>query len=216
VSETARSSSTQADVRQLGASRSETTVPEVQELHHIRKYNNNNNNKGNGILEQPGEDKRLRVKAKQSLRNIFHRRTPKKKPLQSEKQDSKRSSIAGSILAQRMKKSVNVSKVSIARQLEIKPEIKDDFVTAAKSTEISGREVGRRAALSALESVPPELLPSVNPNHQHDATKIIHKILDRIISMGENSGGRLRGLEVAEVWSLIWKSNARLLTSWTI
>ncbi|KAG9205554.1 hypothetical protein G6514_008196 [Epicoccum nigrum] len=97
-----------------------------------------------------------------------------------------------------MKKSVNVSKVSIARQFEIKPEIKDDFVTAAKSTEISGREVGRRAALSALESVPPELLPSVNPNHQHDATKIIHKILDRVISMGENSGDRLRGLEAAE------------------
>ena len=57
----------------------------------------------------------------------------------------------------------------------------------------------RQAALSALESIPPELLPSVNPNTQHGATKVIHKILDHVISMGEDSGDRLRGLEVAEV-----------------
>jgi hypothetical protein len=200
LSDIAQSPSPQADVGQQGASRLEATAPEVQDLHYIRKYND----RGNEILEQPGEDKRLRVKAKRSLRNIFHRRTPKKKPLPSEKRDSKRSSIAGSILAQRMKKSANISKVSIARQFETKPAIKDDFVSAAKSTDVSGKEVDRRAALSALESVPPELLPSVNSDPQHDATKVIHNILDRVISMGEDSGDRLRGLEVAEVWLLIW------------
>jgi hypothetical protein len=103
-----------------------------------------------------------------------------------------------------MKKSANISRVSIARQFETKHETKDDFVTAAKSTEISGKELDRQAALSALESVPPELLPSVNHNTQHGATKVIHKILDHVISMGEDSGDRLRGLEVAEVWLLIW------------
>ena len=200
LSDIARSSSPQADVGQLGASGLEATAPEVQDLHHIRKYNDS----GKEILEQPGEDKRLRVKAKRSLRNIFHRLTPKKKPSPSDKHDSKRSSIAGSILVQRMKKSANISRVSIARQSETMPEIKGDFVTAAKSTEILGKEIDRQAALSALESVPPELLPSVNHNPQHGATKVIHKILDHVISMGVDSGDRLRGLEVAEVWLLMW------------
>lgn len=102
-------------------------------------------------------------------------------------------------MAQRMKKSANISRVSIARQFETKPEFEDNFATAAENTEISGKEVDRQAALSALESIPPELLPSVNPNTQHGATKVIHKILDHVISMGEDSGDRLRGLEVAEV-----------------
>ncbi|KAF3002646.1 hypothetical protein E8E13_009318 [Curvularia kusanoi] len=176
---------------QQGASKLEVPAPEAQDISYPRYKNADSQ-----PAERSIENMSLRVKAKRSFRNIFHRRRSTKKSPPDEKQESKRSSITGSVLAQRMMKSANLSKISIVRQPEAKSEPKEDLITAAEVTEVLERETGRQAALSALESVSAEVPPS--GIHQYDTAAVIHKILDHVVSMKEESPDRLRGVEIAE------------------
>lgn len=184
----------QTNTHQQDASKLEVPAPEAQDFSYPHYEN-----AGSQPAERSIENMSLRVKAKRSFRNIFQRRRSTKRSPPDEKQESKRSSITGSVLAQRMMKSANLSKISIVRQPEAKFEAKEDSDTAAKVAEVSERETERRATLSALESISSEVPPSGRHIHQYDTATVIHKILDHVVSMKEESPDRLRGVEIAEV-----------------
>jgi hypothetical protein len=165
----------------------------------LESFDSNELSSENQRIEQTAADLTLRIEAKRSFRNIFHRRDPKATPQPVRKPDSKRSSVVGSALAQRIKNSTNFSKISLARPSETNSEVKQDVVITSGSAETSGKETDRQAALTAIESDAADAPLQIAPTAHYDTATVIHKILDRVTSMGVDSPDRLYGLEVAEV-----------------
>ena len=148
---------------------------------------------------QPPVDTSLRIKAKRSLRNIFYRRDAQHTPVSARKQESKRSSIAGSALAQRIRDSTNFSRVNLARPVGAKSENKQDVTITSERVVVSEKKTDRQAALSAIGSGLAEASPQSSTMAHYDTGSVVHKILDRVMSMGADSPNRLCGLEIAEV-----------------
>ncbi|KAF2627524.1 hypothetical protein BU25DRAFT_49456 [Macroventuria anomochaeta] len=190
-----RSIPSQAGARRPGPSRLGATESATRDLDSIL---NDNSSKETQVVEQDATDTALRIKAKRSFRNIFHRHDPKATSQPARNQDSKRSSAAGSALAQRIRNSTNFSKVSLAKPSEVKPEVKQESVVFPDSVEALDKETDRQATLSALESGSAET--ASRPTHiaHYNTATVVHKILDRVTSMKESSPDRLRGLEIAE------------------
>lgn len=147
----------------------------------------------------PVEDVPLRIKAKRSFRNMFHRRGHNNTPQPVRKQRSKRSSIAGSVLALRTKGSTNHSEVSVLEEHGSQPSMQHYQPGRPDLAEVSAKDANRQAALSALESDRTITDPKIEPIALHDTATVVHKILDRVLAMTEASPDRLRGLEIAEV-----------------
>ncbi|XPS79879.1 hypothetical protein M3J09_011849 [Ascochyta lentis] len=139
----------------------------------------------------------LKIKAKRSFRNIFHRRDLKPKLQPAKKQDSKRSSVAGSVLTQRIRDSTNFSKTSLARPPDTNAEVEQSIAIALSNRKV-GKESNRKAALSALDPGSLDTFPQPTPIAQYDTATVLHNILDRVTSMRVDSPDRLRGLEIAE------------------
>lgn len=192
----AHSTPSQVGASRPGPSRLGITESVAQDLDSILC---DNPSKETHVDEQSAADKILSIRAKRSFRNIFGRRDPKATPQPAKKQDSKRSSVAGNALAQRIRNSTDFSKVSLAKPLEVNPESKQDTLASSGGVEALGTEKDRQTALSALESDPAETSIQPASTAQYDTATVIHKILDRVISMGTDSPDRLRGLEIAEV-----------------
>lgn len=152
---------------------------------------------------QAAANKTLRLRAKRSFKNVFGRRDPKATPQPAKDQSSKRSSVASSALAQRIRNSTNFSKVSLTRPSTAKVETKEDAIASAESVEVLSAERDRQAALSALESTteaaPVDTFIQPAPPAQCETATVIHNILDRVTSMKKDSPDCLRGLEIAEV-----------------
>lgn len=167
--------------------------------------------------EQAVEDRKFKIRAKRSFRNFFHRRGHTITSQPARKQDSKRSSIAGSVLALRIRDSSNHSKVSMTKQTETTSQTHQNHVVTLNHIEPPGKDANGQAALSALD---PDRSVSISPPTgsiaRCETATIVNKILDRVMSMNEASPDRLRGLEIAEViyFSLCCYHNPRIsLTS---
>ena len=194
----ARSTPSQAGARQPGPSRSGATESATQ---YFDSAICNNSSKKTQAAEQTAVDTALRIKAKRSFQITFHRRKPKATPQPIRKQDSKRSTVVGSALAQRIRNSTNFSKVSLARPSEAKSEVNQDIVDFSGSVEALSKETNRQAALSTLGSGSAKLStqPTPTPAAHYDTATVVHEILDRVTSTKEEPSDRLRGLEIAEV-----------------
>ncbi|KAF3036364.1 hypothetical protein E8E11_002900 [Didymella keratinophila] len=194
----ARSVPSQAGARQMGPSRLEVSESVAQDLDSIH-YDKSNN--GPATDEQAAANKTLRLRAKCSFKNVFGRRDPKATPQPVKDQNSKRSSVASSALAQRIRNPTNFSKVSLARPSTAEAEIKEDVVVCADSVEVLSTEQDRQAALAALEPTT-EIVPDASaqpaPLAQCETAAVIHNILDCVTSMKKDSPDCLRGLEIAE------------------
>ncbi|KAJ8114072.1 hypothetical protein OPT61_g3951 [Boeremia exigua] len=154
-------------------------------------------NKGTQAAKQSGSGTTLKVRAKRSFRNIFNGRGPSAAPQPVKKPESKRSSVAGSALAQRIRQSTNFSKISLARPSESKSEIKRDVVSP-DGVQARDTDDKRQTALYAQESSTAMVAQPPEPTLHYDTATVIHEILGRVTSMGEDSPDRLRGLEIAE------------------
>lgn len=196
----ARSVPSQAGARQMSPSRRgvlESVAQSLDSIHH------NNSNNGPTTDEQAAAEKTLRLRAKRSFRNVFGRRDPKATPQPVKNQNSKRSSVAGSVLVQRIRHPSNFSKISLSRLSMENAEVKVDAVVRADGVEVLGTEQDRQAALSALkattETAPVVVSTQSAPLPQCETAVVIHNILDRVTSMKNDSPDCLRGLEIAEV-----------------
>ncbi|UPX13173.1 uncharacterized protein EKO05_0003697 [Ascochyta rabiei] len=147
--------------------------------------------------EQNVADAALKIKAKRSFRDIFHRRDPKPTSQPAKKLDSTRSSIVGSVLTQRIRTSTNCPKGSLARSDAVNAEAKHS-ITTSLSNDAVGTESNRQAALATLDPSLPDISSRPAPVAQYDTATVVHKILDHVTSMGADSPDRLRGLEIAE------------------
>lgn len=134
-------------------------------------------------------------------------------PQQTEEQDSKYSSVAGSTLTQHIRDSTNASKASIAKLPETKAEIEQSAAVLPVDDGTVNKEKNRQETLSALESGLPDVSSQPTPVAHYDTATVIHQILDRVTLMGVDSPDRLRGLEIAEVGLtllarsyVLWKS----------
>lgn len=150
-------------------------------------------------FEHSTVDNTLKIRAKRSFRKIFHRQDSKSVPQPAEKHDSKRSSVTGSALAQRIKKSANLSKVSLTRPSSNKPNVKHEPTILSEDSNAPDKETNNEAALYTSEAdANTTSLPPV-PVATYETATIVHKILDRVTSMATDSPDRLCGLEIAEV-----------------
>lgn len=155
------------------------------------------------VVEHSAVYSTLKIKAKRSFRNVFHKRKPKSESHPVREQDPKRCSAAGSALTQCIRNSTNLSKASLAHPSEAKSKAKQDALSFLNIVEASGRGIDRQAAPSILEPGSAETSPEPTLVAPCNTASVIHKILDCVSSMGEESPDRLRGLEIAEVCIII-------------
>ncbi|KAF3041708.1 hypothetical protein E8E12_006374 [Didymella heteroderae] len=143
----------------------------------------------------------LRRRAKRGFKNVFGRRDPKATPQPAKDQKSKRSSVASSALAQRIRNSTNFSKVSLARPSTAKADIQEDTEVCADSVEILSTEQGRQT-VSALDSTTETAAVDAStqpaPLPQYETATVINNILDSVTLMKKDFPDCLRGLEIAE------------------
>lgn len=144
-------------------------------------------------------DDTLRAKAKRSFRHIFHQRNPTVPSRPDSKHVPKRSSITGSALAQRFQDSTKLSNVSLTRPVVASPASNLSITVSSDSMEPSGERTGSCAVLSAPEPRLAKPHSFTEPATKYDTATVVHKILDRVTSLREESPDRLRGLEIAEV-----------------
>ncbi|KAH6643065.1 hypothetical protein C7974DRAFT_386722 [Boeremia exigua] len=188
----AHSTLSQTSVCKSGSSRSGETELLRQDVGTgIRdKFSKDNQNS-----KQSTVDATLEMKKKRSLRSIFHRRDPGTTLPSTKKQGPERSFVTGSTLAQRIRNSTNFSKISLSRPTEVIPRTAQGIVSYTNSTET----VNRKDCRQATRSADPLVLPhGPKPSEQHETADLVHRILDNVTSMGEESPDRLRGLEIAE------------------
>lgn len=193
----ARSTLSQAGVRQFGPPGLGATGGSVTQHPEAASFSSTSN--GTELANQSTADTALKMKAKRSLRTIFHRRDPKPTLQPDMKREQKRSSVTGSALARHIRGSANFSKVSLVRTSEAIAETEPSATFSSKTIEGLGAAHGRQTTLLPPEPTPAILTPQLEPIAQHETSVVVHKILDRVTSLGEESPDRLRGLEIAEV-----------------
>lgn len=144
-------------------------------------------------------DAAIRMRAERNIRNIFHRRdlTTMTKP--DKTRESKRASANENALAQRVKDSTKVSKTCLPRPLNASSAPSLDPIETLYSLEKPHMEYQPQSVPSALDS-DSKMLPSKPAAFaQYDTAIVVHKILDRVMSMEDSSPDCLQGLEIAEV-----------------
>ncbi|KAJ4988826.1 hypothetical protein SVAN01_05633 [Stagonosporopsis vannaccii] len=143
-------------------------------------------------------DAAVKMKAKRSFRNIFHRRDPKIMPQPDKKQGPKRASATGNALSQRIRDSTNFSKVSLAKEPGVVVQTSPGVTLSSNSVEGEGAVCGRQITPSTAELTSAMLPHQPEPIARYDTATVVNRILDRVTSMRDHSSDRLRGLEIAE------------------
>lgn len=194
----ARSIPSQSDVRQSGPSRSEAKHMLTQRL---EAGPCRSTSTATETIRKSTVDTAVKMRAKRSFRNIFHRRDLKTTPQPDKKQVPKRSSVTGSALAQRIRDSTNFSKVSLAKTSEA-------VVETEPSVILSPNSIKRPGVVQQKTSLTPEptaamLRPQPESVARYETANVVHKILDRVMTMTDDPPDRLRGLEIAEVCRLL-------------
>lgn len=165
---------------------------------------------------QAAKDETLKKKAKRSFRNVFSRHDLWITPKPVREQDHKRSSVVGSALAQRIRKSTNFSKVSLTRPPTAKTEPKGDPEFPPNNVEATDLTHDRQATLSTIKCIFETTPVETPPGLQCDTATVIYNILDRVALMKENSRDCLLGLEIAEVRNTPFQASPKTRTLLTV
>ncbi|KAF1926227.1 uncharacterized protein M421DRAFT_94085 [Didymella exigua CBS 183.55] len=192
-SDLAHSGLSRASARQMAPSRLEVSESVPQDVNSIFR---DGFSKETRIDEQAAAGKTPKIRAKHSFQNIFGRR--KTTQQLAKNQGSKRSSVTGNALAQRIRNSKNFSKISLARPPAAKTGSKENSGDCPDSVGVLSTEQDPRAALPALEYALEATSAETAPTAQRDTAKVIDNILERVTSMKKDSPDILRGLEIAE------------------
>jgi hypothetical protein len=162
-------------------------------------FNSKDSNQEIDGFQQADTDIVQKIKNKRSFREIFHKRETKQKSQPARKPDTKRSSVAGSALAQRIRNSTNFSKAHLPQIPDAKTEAEQDLVTSLDHNGTLEKESSRQATLLTLKLDPPQHHSNAPPASHCDTATIVNNIIDRVTTMSAESPDRLRGLEIAEV-----------------
>lgn len=199
-----RSDLPQDGTHHLGLSRTGISETVAQ---HVGLIHDDISNGGPPTSEQAAVDKTFRSRAKRSFNPVSSRRNSKTTPEPVKDQISRRSSMTSNAVVQRIRNSANFFKVSLTRPSAAKVKIKGDDLICADSVVLPSKGQERQATLAALKSTA-ETAPSHASNlpvhsSQCETATVIHNILDSVTSMKKGSPDCLRGLEIAEVRSLV-------------
>jgi hypothetical protein len=148
-------------------------------------------------------DGALKIKAKRSFRDLFHKRDGKEMIKPPWDNSPKRSSITmtGSAIAKRLRNAANLSKTISHKEAVFYQEQDQVYESMPKVLPLIPKtRSGAHASRPGLAALEVEIPSATNMESSH----IIGNIIDRVRALPQVSPDRLRGLEVAEVCQTLY------------